>query len=763
MIDDEVLDVEAIEEIDLEPFKKYIDEDKSKYKRACDCINPKTRKNYIDKDNDFLVGESGGFLLNINFTFVNTHLFREVGRFYEEHGSFTLADEGTIEYRQFIDREEDRRFYGITRPCKKLKDGTIVDLRITGNHYNFVNYGRIKKYDRRKKKSSDDAKKIFGTPEFFDSQYWVFKIKEFCKANGFNYIILKSRRKGMSYIEGVDSANILNLNPDSVIIHAAYDTKYLTKAGAITNMAQRQLNFYELITPFKRGALDKNGNPKGLLKKEITNLIVGYKDANNNDAGYLSTLFTVSTNGNPDAASGKDAVEIKCDELNTFPNFTDFMTMTNPTTTTGAFKTGVISAFGTGGTKEGNWQEFEKHFLDPNNMDFMPFENVWDENSRNEVTGFFLPYWWGLEGTDENDEWSIDIDGNTNYNIALNVSNYERAIKLQRVGLTSDYISYVSQFCNRAGEAFNSGSEKILSSLELKEHINDLKTNSDYKYYMDGTVITTKLGVAFKTNAQLNEIDKKLVHPFIDKVPFDSNDDIKGCVRIYRIPYRDIEGNVPQRVYFVTYDPYGASIEQGEITDKHSLASIQVWTYPNAYNITDRIIVAEYRGRLNTTEECDELCIKIADYYNAKILAEMDRGTMLATCKKLKKLNILLSDPTDATKSRSRKSKKNTNYGMVLGSTKRKFDGIIFLKDLLYEPISIGEDGMRFRRFHNIHSLVFCRECDKFSNKGNYDTVSTGILAGYELNNFAVHSKIKTTNVDSSVKKLSQLLLKNKN
>jgi len=28
----------------------------------------------------------------------------------------------------------------------------------------------------------------------------------------------------------------------------------------------------------------------------------------------------------------------------------------------------------------------------------MPFENVWDKDSRGEVCGYFKPYAWGLQG-----------------------------------------------------------------------------------------------------------------------------------------------------------------------------------------------------------------------------------------------------------------------------------------------------------------------------------------------------------------------------
>ena len=63
--------MEAVEEyIKSYPFLQYINEDKSRYKHAKD-------EGYYDPDDLFLIGDSGGFLLNIRagYKFVNTHLF----------------------------------------------------------------------------------------------------------------------------------------------------------------------------------------------------------------------------------------------------------------------------------------------------------------------------------------------------------------------------------------------------------------------------------------------------------------------------------------------------------------------------------------------------------------------------------------------------------------------------------------------------------------------------------------------------------------
>ena len=65
------------------PFLDYINEDKSKYKHAKDC-------GYVDPDDLFLVGESGGFLMNIRpgYKFINTDEFREMALYYKKNKEY---------------------------------------------------------------------------------------------------------------------------------------------------------------------------------------------------------------------------------------------------------------------------------------------------------------------------------------------------------------------------------------------------------------------------------------------------------------------------------------------------------------------------------------------------------------------------------------------------------------------------------------------------------------------------------------------------
>ena len=352
------------------PFLNYINEDKLHYKHARDL-------GYDDPDDLFLVGESGGFLLNINpdDKFVNTHLFTEAADFYRVNKRYTNFKEDSLPHRQFRKREEYRRKYGFSAPCLR-RNGKIQEIRITGSMYNYLNYTMMESLDTTSVKSTDKAstgKKHYDFPKFIDAQFWTFHVMDFCIRNGFHLLIDKTRRGGFSYIMAADSANDINLYPRKSLIHVAIDKKYLTATKGLSDFTINNLRFYETQTPFIRG----------VLSNDKENFTLGFKLPNGtvSPKSWNSALFSVSAMNNPDCAIGKDALKVKVEELSTVDNFDEFMNVTEPAMRTGSYVTGNLFCWGT--STSGNMQIFESNFYAPKSFHFMPFENVWDKDSRN--------------------------------------------------------------------------------------------------------------------------------------------------------------------------------------------------------------------------------------------------------------------------------------------------------------------------------------------------------------------------------------------
>lgn len=711
------------------PFLDYIEEPnkESNYKKASEL-------GYYDPYDNFLVGESGGFLLNIdsNAKFINTELLQEVGLYYDKHKVFTNYKVDSIPHRQFRKREQYRRKNGFDAPCLQLEDGTIKNIHITGSHYNFLNYVRIEQLDKRTitKGNTNTAKKYYARPLFIDSQWWVFNILEFAEKNGFHLLIDKTRRGGFSYMMAADSANAVNCESRKVVIHVAADKKYLTQTGGLTDFSVNDLKFYEENTPFVRGIFSS-------VKSDFR---LGYKLANGVEAdkSWRSSLISVSAANNPDCAIGKDAVKVKVEEVSTMDNFDEFMNVTEPAMRTGAYTTGMLCAWGT--ATSGNMQVFEQNFYDVKGFNFMPFENVWDKDSRNETCGFFKPYCWGLQGEIDGVA-GVDKDGNSNIRVGLEIAKRERIKKKETVKKYSDYINYLGQYANFPSESFSSASENIFSSEELSAWEDRLRVDSDLHFYVDGMLELNDVNkVVFKSNAKLASEGKK-IYDYIIGVPRRGHEDPHGCIRRWFAPeYEEITTNdgkhikqIPEGLYSINYDPVGVNKDKDEITNKHSHNSIMVWMNPHYLNGYKQKMVAAYYGRPDTLEEADKICYYLAVYYNCvgTTNVEVNRGETVSNFRKWNALKFLSCEPLEVFDA-SFKGKINTTYGYNISGEQHKLDCVRLTKEFLYEEIGKDEFGNPIRNFHRIYDYQTILELKKWSSKGNYDRVSSILLRGIE-------------------------------
>lgn len=710
------------------PFLEYIEEpDKEKkYKKASDC-------GWYDPHNNFLIGDSGGFLLNIRpGKFVNTELFNEAARTYQATGKYTQFKVDSIPHRQFRRRECDRRRNGFSAPCWQNPDGSIEDVWITGGYYNFLNYTRMERTDESSvivTEHGATAKKIYSFPSFIDAQFWTWQIIEFCRRNGLHLIIDKTRRGGFSYIMAADSSNEVNLSKHKVVIHVAADNKYLIKQGGLSDFAVNNLKFFEEKTPFKRG----------IFSPTTDSFKLGYRMKNGVEAddSWSSSLLSVSANNNPDCAIGKDAVTIKVEELSTMQNFDEFMNVTEPTMTVGTRTTGTLMAWGT--ATAANMQIFEQNFYNPRAFGFMAFENVFDNDARNEVCGFFKSYAWGLEGEIDGVK-GFDEDGNSNLRIGLKLAARERTEKKKTAKTFAEYLNYLGQRALFPAESFSSASENIFSSEALNKFEDKLRVDNSYKFYTDGELFEdgTKK-IYFKSNARIRiENPDMKTYDYIQGVPRRGNEDPHGCIRVWFAPEYE-ETYIGDRLirsilpgtYVAVYDPVGIDKDKKEITDRHSHNSIFVIEMPRERNGFKPKLCAAYYGRTERLEEADEKFYRLCKWYNCigTGLVEINRGETVSNFRKWKATKYLGYEPLYVWDS-AVKEKVSTSYGYNIGSGPKKLDGLRLLKEFLYEVIGkneFGEDIYVFERFLDYQTIL---ELKKFNAEGNFDRISSLILLG---------------------------------
>lgn len=725
------------------PFIDYLCEDKSKYPKASEGISYITNKPLYDPDNDFLIGNSGGILMNIDFIVINIERLSKAADTFDEYGTYCDYDLSTPAYESFWQRETSRRKKGVFIKAKlyykdipKFFDANTTDeeresllqpLRITGAHYTYLNYGRIertpndKERARLKREGAEHVETVMGFPRYWDGDYWNFKIDEFIANNKFHLTKAKARRKGFSYKRGSQAANTINLFPNVTVTLAADQLAYLTDKGATTFMAKKCLDHFEEHTFWKRG----------YISEAIDDILMGYRVSTKGlkNFGWLSNLYSVAIGKNESAAVGKKAIEIDFEEAGKCPNLQKALDVTLSNTESGAISVGTIRIYGTGGTKGANWAAFSKAFYNPKMNKMLCMENVWDINKRHEVCGFFFPQVWDCEPYVER--------GNS---IIFTAYAWDKQDKENHFhnNDSETHIIYKAQRANTPAEAFINTTENMFASPELNLHVSDLINDNATRFFQDGWIVVNDLGnsnkAEFIPKAECIKRDifgKGRFHEFVNQVPHGSRDDTHGCVRMYYRPFL-VNGEVPKDLYFVSVDAYKVDKAQKDVTDKHSLYSAQVWMrsntitpYPN-----QKLLVCEYIGRLDTMEQNDIVTMGMCLMYNAECCPEAGTGETVSNFIKYKLRRYLMLDPTNAN-TRKLTNLNNNDYGIVIGDGDKKYNGLRMLKEFIYEPLSYTADGKPIRRLKSISSVRLLLECQRFTAEGNFDHISAAIVAMY--------------------------------
>ena len=725
------------------PFIDYLCEDKSKYSKASESISYITNKPLYDPDNDFLIGNSGGILMNIDFIVINIERLSKAADTFDEYGTYCDYDPSTPAYESFWQRETSRRKKGVFIKAKlyykdipKFFDANTTDeeresllqpLRITGAHYTYLNYGRIertpndKERARLKREGAEHVETVMGFPRYWDGDYWNFKIDEFIANNKFHLTKAKARRKGFSYKRGSQAANTINLFPNVTVTLAADQLAYLTDKGATTFMAKKCLDHFEEHTFWKRG----------YISEAIDDILMGYRVSTKGlkNFGWLSNLYSVAIGKNESAAVGKKAIEIDFEEAGKCPNLQKALDVTLSNTESGAISVGTIRVYGTGGTKGANWAAFSKAFYNPKMNKMLCMENVWDINKRHEVCGFFFPQVWDCEPYVER--------GNS---IIFTAYAWDKQDKENHFhnNDSETHIIYKAQRANTPAEAFINTTENMFASPELNLHVSDLINDNATRFFQDGWIVVNDLGnsnkAEFIPKAECINRDifgKGRFHEFVNQVPHGSRDDTHGCVRMYYRPFL-VNGEVPKDLYFVSVDAYKVDKAQKDVTDKHSLYSAQVWMrsntitpYPN-----QKLLVCEYIGRLDTMEQNDIVTMGMCLMYNAECCPEAGTGETVSNFIKYKLRRYLMLDPTNAN-TRKLTNPNNNDYGIVIGDGDKKYNGLRMLKEFIYEPLSYTADGKPIRRLKSISSVRLLLECQRFTAEGNFDHISAAIVAMY--------------------------------
>jgi len=651
--------------------------------------------------------------------FKGTKALSPAANYYKEHGVYTKLIPDTEEWLRFW-KEHERR-------C--LEGYEANGIKITGYHYFYLNFFRIDRSVEVTENGRTYKKREYFPPDFYDGDYDFFWACEIARKGisveayealnlgveinkkdlegGKQLVVLKARRKGYSYkCAAMLCRNYFFLSRSKNFVFA-YDKKYLQGDGIYQKFLDG-MAFINEHTAYTQPTIN-NRDSDMYYKSGYTEVIKGTEV----QKGKQSIVQGISLKDNPDRARGKAGELVLFEEMGKFPGLKKAWDITHHTVKEGIDALGLMVAFGTGGTEGADFQGAEELYYEPEGSDCLRFNNQWDEGASGTDCGFFVPIYQNLRGF-------MDEDGNSLREKAIEYEMKQRKIKKKAKG-TNTYSQYIAETPFMPREAIMTFDTNLFPSQQLAEQKNRVLASKTYNIGTPGYFYRQEGDVKFKLDPDAKPIMK---------FPHAKDDDVVGCPLIYESPFRMGDG-VPENMYIVVHDPF-AQDTTAEYSS-FSLGAAYVIKRVNKYSTTfNNCIVASYVGRPSSRDEYNNMLFMLAEYYNAKIGFENDRGDVIGYARRHHKLHMLEPEFKFMDKKHLQGNTKRS-YGMNM-TTARKEEGEIYLRDWLLQTVSKNtEEDKETLVLNTIYDIALLEELIKFNKKGNFDRVSALFVGMYHL------------------------------
>ena len=625
--------------------------------------------------------------------FKDTHLFSEAANLYIENGFYTDALPGTKQYYEFWDNEQFRCLHG----------HEINGVRISGFHYFYLNYCPIDRIiDEIQPDGETISRRDRSFPAFYDGDFEYFSSVDKARRDNKHMVVLKARRKGFSYkAAAMLCRNYFHIRNSKNFVFAS-DKQYLTGDGMLSK-AWDIVSFIDDNTAWSQPRLiDREMHKQSGYKKNVNGADV--------TLGFKSQIIGVSLKDDPDKIRGKAGELIFFEEAGSFSGLLKSWEVAMPTMRQGSKTLGTMIAFGTGGEEGPGFEGLEELFYHPEAYDCLAFDNEWDAGAMGTTCGFFVPIYKNLDGF-------MDGVGNSLSNEAMDYEETQRE-KKRKGNDPKSYDQYIAEHPFTPQEATLQVTANTFDVNSLKEQYNRVIANDLHKIGVAGEMYYNSKGKSDFTPSSN-------VRP-IYKFPHRPDDDLAGAVTIYEAPFKTQEDVIPRNMYIICHDPYA----QGKAASSMSLGAAYVIKVPNNMSKPDDIIVASYVGRPATQDEYNRNLFMLAEYYNAKIGFENDRGEVIAYAKRFRKMHYLQEEFEMLDKRELRSKNVKRQYGMHM-TEQRKAQGELYIRDWLISGRGQNEDGEITLNLQKIYDPALLQELIKFNRKGNFDRVMALMVGMY--------------------------------
>lgn len=540
----------------------------------------------------------------------NPSWFTEARDTFVRTGHYTRFRRNSRSWRAFWKEQFIRCKYGMTSH----------GYTITGDHYYFLNFYRLKDLDNVEE-AGMGRQEIF--PNFLEGQYEWFHYLKLARKLRMNACMMKARGAGYSEIEASIISNSYNVIKGSINVCTAFAQTQLDK---LLEKVWANINWLYYNTDGGMAHLSQAKNSNYLRRASHYEI----RDGQKIEVGWGSQIQGIITD-KPGKLRGDRTDILMFEECGLWPQFTKAYTQADALVGQIGRQWGLRLMGGTGGETGPQMEGLRKMYYEPQLFGVLPYRHNFTKNGEYAITSFFLPAFRTIKELSLLDSrgWLDDEDGKAYF-------NKTRDLKAQD---PEEFTTFCAEYCFDGEEAFSLEGNNKFNKILIAEQLASIRIHKDSPKPERGTLeYIFKNGQHSRENItglrwiKNNTGDIQIIeHPIWTQVSYDEEGN--------ELKYEKMNG-----LYVAGIDSIDLGMEDTSALTKDP-SNFCIVIKRRQFGLKDPTYVAMYKARPNDVRDAYKTAIKLLQYYNCKANLEATRVSMLSWAREKKYLNYFMYRP----------------------------------------------------------------------------------------------------------------------
>lgn len=540
----------------------------------------------------------------------NPSWFTEARDTFVRTGHYTRFRRNSRSWRAFWKEQFIRCKYGMTSH----------GYTITGDHYYFLNFYRLKDLDNVEE-AGMGRQEIF--PNFLEGQYEWFHYLKLARKLRMNACMMKARGAGYSEIEASIISNSYNVIKGSINVCTAFAQTQLDK---LLEKVWANINWLYYNTDGGMAHLSQAKNSNYLRRASHYEI----RDGQKIEVGWGSQIQGIITD-KPGKLRGDRTDILMFEECGLWPQFTKAYTQADALVGQIGRQWGLRLMGGTGGETGPQMEGLRKMYYEPQLFGVLPYRHNFTKNGEYAITSFFLPAFRTIKELSllDNRGWLDDEDGKAYF-------NKTRDLKAQD---PEEFTTFCAEYCFDGEEAFSLEGNNKFNKILIAEQLANIRIHKDSPKPEKGTLeYIFKNGQHSKENItglrwiKSNTGDVQILeHPIWTQVSYDDEGN--------ELKYEKMSG-----LYVAGIDSIDLGMDDTSALTKDP-SNFCIVIKRRQFGLKNPTYVAMYKARPNDVRDAYKTAIKLLQYYNCKANLEATRVSMLSWAREKKYLNYFMYRP----------------------------------------------------------------------------------------------------------------------